>query len=145
MTIKIKYINWVLVALGVVFIDSMIFASDGFKLSQLPKGKSVTLPTLTSTLVSKIKTVRITSTDLSQVLKITISRKNPKNRIKIAIYDNHLDRVKYVNIYKNKPVLYSFKDISSIQIISDLTNNKRKLAKNSVLILESNRPVSISH
>lgn len=117
--------------------------AEGFKLDNLPRGKSITLPTLISTLLTKKKSIKVTSTDSAQVLKITRYQAEKKGPIKIAIYDNYLDRVKYLNVYRGKPVLYTFQNLSSIQIVSNVeTNQKSRYEK---IKIESNGPISISH
>lgn len=114
--------------------------AEPFSLNQVPPGKKVTLPTMTTTVLASMVRVRVTSTDWPQVLKISHRQtKGPAAPMAIAIYDRHQQRVRYATIRPRKPILYTFKDLGSIDIVA------MNLRRGVDLALSSNSPIGLSH
>ncbi len=92
--------------------------AQNFSTDEMPVGAEITVPPTAKTLVSLGTRVKLTSTDNPQTIRI-IPIGNGSNfpaPIKLAIFDAHQDRVKYVKVAPNAPFLYSFKGLSSISI-----------------------------
>lgn len=113
---------------------------ESFSLNQVPPGKTVTLPTMTRTVLASMRRIRVTSTDYPQTLKISHRQYKGSNQpMAIAIYDRYQQRVRYATIHPRKPILYTFKDLGSIDIVA--MNIRRGVN----LALESNSPIGLSH
>jgi hypothetical protein len=84
----------------------------------MPLGAEVTVPPAAKTIVPMGARIKLSSTDNPQTLRI-IPIGNGETfaaPIKLAIFDAHQDRVKYVRIAPGSPFLYSFKGLSTITI-----------------------------
>ncbi len=114
-------------------------ASDAFLITELPTGKSVTLPHPALTLIPLSESVRLTSTDSTQTIKISLANPVP-GAYKIAIFDPNSAGVKYLKIQKNAAAMYTFRDLSTIQLVPQNINN----TQGAQLMIESNRPLGIS-
>lgn len=114
--------------------------AEPFSLNEVPPGKKVTLPTMTTTVLAKMVRVRVTSTDWPQVLKISHRQASGSAApMAIAIYDRHQERVRYATIHPRKPILYTFKDMGSIDIVA------MNLRRGVDLALSSNSPIGLMH
>ncbi len=126
--------------LGALSFATSIYA-NGFDLNELPLGKSVTLPTPAKTKIPVESRVRLTATDHQQTLKLTSQGNGKWTNIKVAIYDQNSEKVRYVNLAPGASIVYNFKDLRPIQIIPTRFKNKR--TGNVWLSVESNRPLTI--
>lgn len=125
--------------LGVLSLTTSIYAG-GFDLKELPLGKSVTLPTPAKTMVPLESRVRLTATDYRQTLKFSTEGSSRKQVIKVAIYDQNSEKVRYIKIYPGASIVYSFKDLRPIQVIPMRYESQ---GGTSWLSVESNRPLTI--
>jgi hypothetical protein len=115
-----------------------------FDILQLPKGASVVRPHPASTLVPLHVKVRVTATDRKQILKIgAISSNGSTQAVNLAIYDRYQPRVKYLSVKPGSFVLYSFKNLNTLQLVPQ--NSKDPALRQTRLLLESNRPMGVSH
>ncbi|WP_141734667.1 hypothetical protein [Oligoflexus tunisiensis] len=118
--------------------------AEHFDILQLPKGASVVLPHPASTLVPLNVKVRVTATDRKQILKIgAISSNGSTKAVNIAVYDRYQPRVKYVSIRPGGFVLYSFKNLNTLQLVPQ--NSKDPGLRQTRLLLESNRPMGVGY
>lgn len=123
---------------AVLLLSAQLAMAEAFSFNQVPRGKSVTLPTMTRTVVAAIKRIRVTSTDYPQTLKIS-HRSKSNQPMAIAIYDRFQNRVRYATIHPRRPVLYTFRDLGAIDIVA--MNIRRGVD----LAFESNGPTGFSH
>jgi len=119
--------------------------SNDFDINSLPKGKSVTLPHTTVTYVPVTDSVKLASTDMPQMVKISaVGRKRgSKQDIKVAIFDSHSDKVKYISLKPGASYLYNFKDLGSISVVPKLSSTLSKSAHYKLKV-ESNKPLEVS-
>jgi len=143
-----------ILSLKPVFIISMLLVasiaqarSNEFDIKRLPKGKSVTLPHTAVTFVPVTDKVKLASTDMPQMVKLSaISKRKGKTQdIRVAIFDSQSDRVKYVLLKPGASYLYNFKDLGSISVVPEIA----KLSVNDAsahyqLKVESNKPLEVS-
>lgn len=116
---------------------------QAFQLTELPRGKSVTLPHPALTQVPITERVLLTATDRAQTVKISLQVARPQAQpLKLAIYDNQGDRVQYLNLNHENPVLYAFSRLSTIQVVADSATIKDPGTTH--LMIESNRPLEIT-
>lgn len=130
----------------VIFGATLALANDGvFDIRALPRGKSVTLPHTVSTHVPVAAKVRLGSTNVPQTLKITATHANGAvgKPFEVAIYDSHSEHVQLIKVSSKTPTLYIFKSLKPIQLVPKPA--KGQLANGTMLKLESNHPLSISH
>ena len=130
-----------LIVLILALVNSSLFASD-FKLSDIPKGKEITLPNPASTQASPYSPFYVAATDRDQTIKLSLEGGYARERIKIGLYDKNLEKAVYFTLTKNSPVVYSFKSIDRIRIIPKPRKDVRIRSK---IIVESNRPLTIGH
>lgn len=118
-------------------------SSELFTLEQLPVGKSVTLPKPATTSMAGTNSVKLTSTDLPQTVKLTAysTHNAPVPPFKVAIYDPFQDRVQYVEINGKTPVLYNFHALGTINIVPKLGKAFSSAVR---LRVESDKPMEIS-
>lgn len=138
----IKFMKVVtLMSLGLL---STTTVAQSFKLHDLPSGKSVTLPRPATTQVPLNSSVRLTATDRDQTLKLS-AKSNvvvPWQAFTLAIYDRNSEKVRYVELSPKASMVYSFRDMAPIQIITKAkgSNQVEKLW----LEVESNKPLTIA-
>ena len=114
--------------------------SMAFEISELPPGKSVTLPHPATTLVPLDTKVRLTATDRQQTLKLTsVSSKKP---FTLAIYDSLSEKVRYIKLRPGASMVYSFKGMNTIQVVP-VKPKKERFSRQARLKVESNRPLGI--
>ena len=136
-----------LMVLGLSTLSSLAKADPtGFVVEKLPAGSEVTLPQPATTYVAPTTRVTVASTDSPQSLRIL-----PVNlqgglaqEVRISIFDNNQDRVRYVYLKPGLPFLYNFRKLSSIAIVVDPTAQQR-LAAGTRLQIESDKPLTIRH
>ncbi len=118
--------------------------AEHFDILQLPKGASVVLPHPASTLVPLNLKVQVSATDRKQILKIgAVSRTGSTKAVSIAVYDSYQSRVKYLDIRPGSFVIYSFKNLNTLQLVPQ--NIKDPALQGTKLLLESNRPLGVSY
>ncbi len=120
-------------------------AADGiFRVEELPKGASVTLPQPAMTYIPPSARVRLTATDAPQSVKISAvhSAGGAASPMQVAIYDRNMARVKNVTIRPGMPFIYSFQSLYTIavlpQVQSGLASDQHRI------MIESNKPLEIS-
>ncbi|SMF30191.1 hypothetical protein [Pseudobacteriovorax antillogorgiicola] len=117
--------------------------AEAFEISQLPRGKSVTLPRPALTLVPLDTKVRLTSTDRQQTIKLTsVSKRGRSIPFTIAIYDNLSEKVRYVKLKPGGSMVYSFRGMNTIEVVP-LVPKQASNASHARLQVESNRPLGI--
>ena len=97
---------------------SGVAVADHFAVDQMPVGAEVTVPPAAKTMGPMGARIKLSSTDSPQTLRIVPVGDGSTfaSPIKLAIFDSHQDRVKYVNVTPGAPFLYSFKGLSTITI-----------------------------
>jgi len=115
-----------------------------FDLRELPKGATVTLPHPAATYISLRGEVKLTSTDLPQMIKISTHSPNGQRvpPVTIAIYDPWRDGVQHLKVQPDGVAVYSFKSLDSIRIVPKSSSKHVATAQ---LKIESNKPLGISH
>lgn len=116
--------------------------ASAFALTELPHGKSVTLPHPALTKVPVTESVYLTSTDRAQTVKITLPSTYAQEKpLHIAIYDSSAKKVQHLKLSHRAPLLYTFRHLSTILITP---NSQTAQAPNVAhLLIESNRPLEI--
>ena len=113
-------------------------ARDRFNLNSLPIGANVTLPR-TATIVAPLQgRIMLTSTDLPQTVSVKVDPQLQRKAIKVAIYDNNQERVRYVEIKPGAPFLYSFQNLQPIYLMPQDAN-----AVPAEIKIESDKPLAI--
>jgi len=129
-----------------------IFGQDAFNVEDLPTGKEVTIPRPATTLVPLNARITLAATDFPQTVQFKPINTNnsPIQSINLAIYDRKQERVQYIELKPNLPFLYSFKSLSSILIIPEISEKLTKKNGSSAhafrglkLQVESDKPLSI--
>ena len=90
------YIYFALVLLS---LNSTLYAVS-FKLSDIPKGKEITLPNPASTEVSPFEPFHVAATDRGQTIKLSLEASSSKEKMRLAIYDTSLENAVYFNLSK---------------------------------------------
>lgn len=118
---------------------------DVFDLTDLPKGATITLPHPAVTHVPLTSEVRLTSTDMPQMIKLSgvTGRGERAPVIKVAIYDSSEGHVHHLTVQPNSYVVYMFHSLDTIRVTSKVVS-KGSVA-GSTLKIESNKPLEISH
>jgi hypothetical protein len=131
--------------LGALLISGISHANN-FSIDQMPIGAEVTVPPTAKTVVPMGTRVKLTSTDNPQTIRIVPVGNGSvfPAAIKLAIFDAHQDRVKYVEVAPNAPFLYSFKGLSSISIQSALVKGGADTAKGVRMEIESDKAVTVA-
>lgn len=121
-----------------------------FNLKKLPAGKQVTLGMPAETLVPVNSKAVLTATESPQTVSFEAkSRKGQStSKLKIAIWDKTLKKVKYLELGKKKKILYSMKNLGSIVVIPEKADDN-KHSKNAPqyeaqLVLKSDKPLRIA-
>ena len=136
-----------MVRLGIVIfllIECVAYSKPkGFYLERLPRGKTVTLPLPATVFVSLKNRVSLRATDKAQLVKLSPATINSAKvePIRLAIYDRHSDRVRYVDLKPGLPFLYNFKGLDKISLIPDKVG--KKVDRNMRLRIESNKPLEV--
>lgn len=136
--------RWILL---VSFMPTLALARpQGFEFKRLPKGADVTLPKPAVTFVPVNERITVTSTDLPQSLKLSVTHirsHRDQKPFRVAIFDPNSERVRYIVLKPGMPYLYNFKSLGSISLLPEVTRESQKLAKKIGLRIESNKPLSI--
>ena len=119
-----------------------------FDIKQLPSGKQVTLNMPAETVVPLDSRAILTATESPQTVSLEAKnlRGSKQTKIKIAIWDKKLKKMKHIEL-GNKKVLYSLKDLNSITIIPEtatVKGSKTKHKAKAQLVLKSDKPLRIS-
>lgn len=115
-----------------------------FKVTDLPKGKNITLLSSVTSEVPLGTRVRLTATDEPQTVKFEVNSKKRRASIRLAVYDKNLARVLYTKVSSGVPFLYSFKGMSSIFIQPEKEKSSR-VSKGLSLRIKSDKPLSIAN
>ncbi len=144
------FVKLAVIAIGSLATISSEIATgnDQFDVGTMPQGSQVTLPRAAKILSPLSVPLRLSSTDTPQTLSF-VSQSTGKKQlppIKIAIFDPRQDRVRYVDLKPGSPVLYTFRGLSTIQVVPQITPTLRTAMNLGQLRLriESDKPVSIS-
>ena len=128
-----------LITFIILSLCSKLIAAD-FQLSDIPKGKEITLPNPATTIVSPVHAFHVASTDNGQTLKLSLEGGSARDKLSIKIFDRKQENVVYFKLSKVSPVVYSFKGIDRIRIVPSTKGRTRSKIK-----VESNRPLTIGH
>ena len=128
-----------LLTLLIVLFYSRLEAAD-FQLSEIPRGKEITLPDPATTIVSPNHPFFVASTDNGQTLKLSLEGARKNEKLLIKIYDRNQDNVVHFKLTQLSPVVYTFKGIDNIRIVP-----KQKGRIKAKIKVESNRPLTIGH
>ena len=128
-----------LITFIIMFLCPKLIAAD-FQLSDIPKGKEITLPNPATTIVSPVHAFHVASTDNGQTLKLSLEGGSTRDKLSIKIFDRKQENVVYFKLSKVSPVVYSFKGIDRIRIVPSTKGRTRSKIK-----VESNRPLTIGH
>ncbi len=125
-------------------VSPSVFAQN-FAIDQMPVGAEVTVPPTAKTVVPLGTRIKLTSTDNPQTIRIVPIGNGSTfaSPIKLAIFDSHQERVKYVQVTPNAPFLYSFKGLSSISI-QPSSPTHGNLAQGVRMQVESDKAVTIA-
>ena len=100
---------------------------QSLKISDLKKGQEVTLTGRSTTVIPYGESFYVAATDLPQTVSFSqIWRGNKKNdpKLKIAIYDKSNDKVKYLNLKKSVPFIYSLRNTERVLIVPEKAKGK---------------------
>ena len=134
-----------LLSIAVALCSEAAFA-DHFAVDQMPVGAEVTVPPAAKTIVPMGARIKLSSTDNPQTLRIVPigNGQTFASPIKLAIFDTHQDRVKYVRITPGAPFLYSFKGLSTITIQPSLQRTAGDSEGAVRLQIESDKAVTVA-
>jgi hypothetical protein len=130
----------------ILFLMSGASWASSFSIEQMPIGAEVTVPPTAKTVVPMGSRVKLTSTDNPQTIRIVPVGNGSvfPAPIKLAIFDSHQDRVKYVEVAPNAPFLYSFKGLSTISIQPSLVKGGSDALKSIRMEIESDKAVTVA-
>ena len=134
---------WLVIAIFLVPFDYATAKPEGFYIERLPRGKTVTLPLPATVFVSLKNRVSVRATDSAQLIKLSpVTLDSAKvEPIRLAIYDRHSDRVRYVDLKPGSPFLYNFKGLDKISLVPEKIG--QKVNRNMRLRIESNKPLEV--
>ncbi len=138
----------VIISLLLIQVNSSEARSNKFNINSLPKGKRVTLPRTVVTYVPITDKVKLSSTDMPQVVKLSAvkKRKGSSQNIKVAIFDSKSEQVRHVMLKPGASYLYNFKDIGSISVVPEVAkaSSTKTASAHYQLKVESNKPLEVS-
>jgi len=144
---QISLASFFLVSVSAVCLSQQVVA-EGFDITELDKGKAVTLPHPATTYVPVPHTVILSPTDHGQTLKLlatSVDAKSVALPFQIVIHDPHADGARNVILTPGQPVVYAFKALGPIRLVL----NELRTAPSSTsdqgarLQVESNRPLEV--
>jgi hypothetical protein len=143
MNLRLRSLTLALLIFGLA--EATRSVAQNFAIDQMPVGAEVTVPPTAKTVVPLGTRIKLTSTDNPQTIRIVPIGNGSTfaSPIKLAIFDAHQDRVKYVQVTPNAPFLYSFKGLSSISI-QPTAVAAGNLAQGVRMQLESDKAVTIA-
>jgi hypothetical protein len=116
-----------------------------FDITELPRGAIITLPHEMPTQAPVTLRLNVQASDKRQFLKVsTVSRQGLVRPIKIAVHDRLASKVHYLLVKDGLSAIYQFKGLSTIRLIPELSPKSGDWSQQR-LILESNRPLGVSH
>ena len=118
-----------------------------FRISDIPRGKNITLLPGTELQLDVNVEAQFTATDVPQTLKIeTITAPSAGLKgVGVAIFDLSQKNVKNVKLASGDPFLYTFNGLGTIRVAPQKIRNKNSMtAQNQFLKLKSDRPITIS-
>jgi hypothetical protein len=131
---------------SIFFMPSASWAEDDalFYITDLPPGKSVTLPRPATTYVPLTHRVELKSTDVPQTIKFSaVALDGGKvHPFELAIFDEETNKIQTVKIDSSNTALYTFKSLTSIRV-TPIVKGVRSASTN--LRLESTKPLYLSH
>ena len=119
--------------------------NDGiFRIGTLPKGKNVTIPRPATTQIPVASRVVLTPTDMPQSIsmKPVNVTNGPTGMLRVAIYDQNSDRVKYIELSPSTPFVYQVKNLQPITVIPE---ERGGATSSLVLQVQSDKPLQIAH
>lgn len=125
---------------------SPTFAADQFNVDEMPVGAEVTLPGAAKTIIPMSTRIRFASTDSPQtisIVPIVMSGAKPVP-VRVAIFDTKQERVKYVQVAPGAPFLYSFKGLSSITVLTEVSAPLAGTKDGLRLQVESDKPLTVA-
>lgn len=137
-----------LTSLLVLVVTSNGYSAE-FKISDLKKGQEVTLTGRSTTVIPYGESFYVAATDLPQTVSFSqIWKGNKKNdpKLKIAIYDKSNDKVKYLNLKKSVPFIYSLRNTERVLIVPEKAKGKKVLSlmKNQRIHVRSSKPLTVA-
>ena len=140
---------WTLFIVAIASLSSAFSYAGEFKISALNKGQEVTLTGRSKTTVPHGERFYLAATDLPQTVsfkQVWKGNKKSSPELEIAIYDKNNDNVKYINLNKSVPQIYTLKSTERVLVIAKKVKGKNKLAllKGQSLQVESNKPLTIA-
>lgn len=122
-------------------------AGASFSIEDLPKGKSVTLPHQSRSVMELPGQLRLRATDHNQTVKFySHHRSGNKRPIKLSLYDSKSAEVRHVTLKATSPVIYHLNAHQSLRVRAEVLAGVSADASNSMmsLVLESNRPLELT-
>ena len=140
-----SFFSLIVLATAWVLHTSTPVLAESFSVDQMPVGAEVTVPPSAKTTVSMGTRIKISSTDTPQTIHIVPIGDGSTfaTGIQLAIFDSKLDRVKYIKVSPNAPVLYSFQGLASISIVPTLPGGG-SAAKSVRIQIESDKAVTFA-
>ncbi len=115
-----------------------------FDVTELPRGAMITLPHEMQSQAPVSLRLNVQANDKRQFLKLsTTSRQGPVRPLRIAIHDRLASKIHYLQVKDGMSAIYQFKGLSMIRLVPELTKGVDWSQQR--LILESNRPLGVSH
>ncbi len=122
-------------------------SNPGFFVESLPKGARITIPQPATTIVPVGMQVFVGATDRGQAIKLTPMYKTKnKQLIKIDLKQS-ISGTKQLSydLRRTRPLVYSFDGLETVRVASEYTGAGDHLDGKTLLKIESNRPIQISH
>ena len=115
-----------------------------FLLTNLPKGKDVTMPQPATTYVPLSSRILLTATDMPQTLSfrpVNVAH-GPLQGLRLVIFDEHSERVQYRTMQPGTPFLYPVKTLTTVTVMAEPIG----AATSGVFLqVESDKPLTIAH
>ncbi|MCX6110152.1 MAG: hypothetical protein NTZ90_11195 [Proteobacteria bacterium] len=116
----------------------------GFLLTNLPKGKDVTMPQPATTYVPLAARIMLTATDMPQTLSfrpVNIGH-GPVHGLRLVIFDENSERVQYRDMQPGTPFLYPVKTLTTVTVMAEAIGTP---SSGVFLQVESDKPLTIAH
>lgn len=140
--------NILLMALCLVFVPTVLAASDEFAVDRLPAGSDVTIPARAVAIISLSRNVLLSATDSPQTLSMV-----PVNRgggtpqdLDVGIVEHKRKKIsRTVKVSVGTPFLYSFRRLGSLSVMPQIAQGKKAPSQGEVkLRVESDKPLKIT-
>ncbi len=134
--------------LMLLFMSPFVWAQDDaqpFDITELPRGVVITLPHEMQSQSPVHLRLNVQASDKRQFLKMsTVSRTGPVRPLRVAVYDRLAKKVHYLQLKEGTSAIYQFKGQYLIRLIPEFDGKAGDWTQQR-LVLESNRPLGISH